>query len=166
MEFDIQEASSKAIVYTTHSCQTQTGGCDTSGCGYNAYRDSNDHAFWGQMIDVSKPVTIVTQFVGSGTLTEVKRLYVQNGKVTPAAKSLTDSYCNVNDYRSLRTIGESFTRGHVVVFSLWDWDGMRWMDGGNAGPCTSYNVAQVESSQPNLKVRWSNVKFGDIDSTY
>nr|BAB64563.2 endoglucanase 1 [Holomastigotoides mirabile] len=167
MEFDIQEASSKAIVYTTHSCQSQTGGCDTSGCGYNPYRDSNDHAFWGQTINVNQPVTIVTQFVGSGgSLTEVKRLYVQGGKVTPAAKSLSDSYCNVNDYRSLKTIGASFQRGHVVVFSLWDSDGMSWMDGGNAGPCTSYNVATVESSQPNLKVTWSNVKFGDIDSTY
>nr|BAF57392.1 putative glycosyl hydrolase family7 [uncultured symbiotic protist of Neotermes koshunensis] len=162
-EFDIQEASSKAIVYTSHACSSQTSGCDTSGCGYNPYRDSNDHAFWGTTINVNQPVTIVTQFIGSGSsLTEVKRLYVQGGKVTEAAKSLTaDGCCN-----NIRNIGPSFARGHVVVFSLWDSNGMSWMDGGNAGPCTSYNIDNVEKSSPNLKVTWSNIKYGDIDSTY
>jgi cellulase len=170
-EFDVQEASSKAMVFTAHTCMQQNGNCDASGCGYNPYRDSNDKTFWavGGKVDVSKPVTVVTQFVASGTkLSEVKRKYVQGGRVIEAAKSLTDAFCNWhgNDGRSLANMGDSLARGHVIVFSLWDSDGMGWMDGGNAGPCKSYNVASVEASQPNLKVTWSNVKFGDIDSTY
>nr|BAF57416.1 putative glycosyl hydrolase family7 [uncultured symbiotic protist of Mastotermes darwiniensis] len=169
-EFDIQEASSHAIVYTAHTCSTPTSGCDTSGCGYNPYRDSNDKTFWavGGKVDVSKPVTIVTQFVATGTtLTEIKRKYVQGGKAIEAAKSLSDTFCNWRGgTRSMASMGNSFNKGHVIVFSLWDGDGMSWMDGGNAGSCTSYNHNQVEATQPNLKVTWSNIKFGDIDSTY
>nr|BAF57380.1 putative glycosyl hydrolase family7 [uncultured symbiotic protist of Neotermes koshunensis] len=170
-EMDIQEASSKAMVFTAHCCQTSTSGCDTSGCGYNPYRDTKDKTFWavGGKVDVSKPVTIVTQFVGTGaSLTSIKRKYVQGGKAIDAAQDLNDKFCNWNGGggRSMSRLGASFTKGHVIVFSLWDSDGMSWMDGGNAGPCTSYNVKSVESSRPNLKVTWSNVKFGDIDSTY
>nr|BAF57426.1 putative glycosyl hydrolase family7 [uncultured symbiotic protist of Mastotermes darwiniensis] len=170
-EFDIQEASSKAMVFTAHTCQTPTNGCDSSGCGYNPYRDSKDKTFWavGGKVDVSKPVTVVTQFVSVGTsLSEVKRKYVQGGKVIEAAQSLNDKFCNWNggQGRSMSAMGASFTRGHVLVFSLWDGDGMSWMDGGNAGPCTSYSHTQVEATSPNLKVTWSNIKFGDIDSTY
>jgi cellulase len=170
-EFDIQEASSKAMVYTAHCCESKTH-CDTSGCGYNPYRDSGDRTFWavGGKVDVSKPVTVVTQFVGMGTLTEVKRLYVQGGKVTKAAQSLNDMFCKwpsgPGRVYSMANMGASFQKGHVVVFSLWASDGMSWMDGGNAGPCTSYNVNAIKTSQPNLKVTWSDVKFGDIDSTY
>nr|BAF57430.1 putative glycosyl hydrolase family7 [uncultured symbiotic protist of Mastotermes darwiniensis] len=169
-EFDIQEASSHAMVFTVHTCSTPTNGCDTSGCGYNPYRDSQDKTFWavGGKVDVSKPVTVVTQFVATGTtLTEIKRKYVQGGKVTEAAKSLSDKFCNYNGgTRTMANMGASFNRGHVLVFSLWDGDGMSWMDGGNAGSCTSYNVKQVEATSPNLKVTWSDVRFGDIDSTY
>jgi hypothetical protein len=168
-EFDIQEASSKATVYTSHTCERADGGCDSSGCGYTPYRDSNDHAFWGQTINVNQPVTIVTQFIGSGSaLTEVRRLYVQNGKVTKAAQSLSDSFCrySASDSKRFANMGASFARGHVVVFSLWDSNGMSWMDGGNAGPCTSYDINSVERNTPNLKVTWSNVKYGDIDTTY
>nr|BAF57385.1 putative glycosyl hydrolase family7 [uncultured symbiotic protist of Neotermes koshunensis] len=168
-EFDIQEASSKAMVFTSHVCEKIDGGCDSSGCGYNPYRDSKDHAFWGTTIDVTKPVTVVTQFIGTaGTMTEVRRLYVQGGKVIKAAQSLSDTFCHYSatDVHNMAHMGASFQRGHVIVFSLWDGNGMSWMDGGNAGPCTSYDVATIEKTRPNLKVTWSNVKFGDIDSTY
>nr|BAF57388.1 putative glycosyl hydrolase family7 [uncultured symbiotic protist of Neotermes koshunensis] len=170
-EMDIQEASSKAMVYTAHTCQSPTANCDSSGCGYNPYRDSQDKTFWavGGKVDVSKPVTVVTQFVTAGaSLTAIKRKYVQGGKTIEAAKQFDDKFCNWNGNqgRSMAAMGTSFARGHVLVFSLWDGDGMSWMDGGNAGPCTSYSKASVEASRPNLKVTWSNIKFGDIDSTY
>jgi cellulase len=169
-EFDIQEASSKAMVFTAHCCESKTH-CDTSGCGYNPYRDSGDKTFWGGTINVNVPVTVVTQFVGSGgTLSEIKRLYVQGGRTIKAAQSLNDVFCKWGTGQfaqySMAKMGASFQRGHVLVFSLWASDGMSWMDGGNAGPCRSYNVASIKASQPNLKVTWSNVKFGDIDSTY
>nr|BAF57395.1 putative glycosyl hydrolase family7 [uncultured symbiotic protist of Neotermes koshunensis] len=170
-EMDIQEASSKAMVFTAHCCQTSTSGCDTSGCGYNPYRDSKDKTFWavGGKVDVSKPVTIITQFIATGTtLTSIKRKYSQGGKVIEAVQDLNDKFCNWNGGggRSMARLGASFSKGHVIVFSLWAGDGMSWMDGGNAGPCTSYNVKSVEASRPNLKVTWSAIKFGDIDSTY
>jgi hypothetical protein len=168
-EFDIQEASSKGMVFTSHTCERSNGGCDSGGCGYNPYRDSKDHAFWGTTIDVKKPVTVVTQFLGAGGgLTEVKRLYVQGGKVIKAAQSLTDAFCHYGptDSHRLANMGASFARGHVIVFSLWDSNGMGWMDGGNAGPCTSYDTGTIEKTQPNLKVTWSSVKYGDLDSTY
>jgi cellulose 1,4-beta-cellobiosidase len=59
-------------------------------------------------IDTTKKFTIVTQFItsdgtSSGTLTEIRRLYVQNGNVIqnsvvnqpniPAINSITDSFC-------------------------------------------------------------------------
>jgi hypothetical protein len=168
-EFDIQEASSKAMVFTSHTCERADGGCDSGGCGYNPYRDSNDHSFWGQTVNVNQPITVVTQFIGSGSaLTEVRRLYVQGGKVINSPKSLTDSFCgySAGDSHRLANMGASFARGHVVVFSLWDSNGMSWMDGGNAGPCTSYDTGTIENNSPNLKVTWSNVKYGDLDSTY
>nr|BAB64553.1 endoglucanase 1 [Pseudotrichonympha grassii] len=169
-EFDIQEASKHAMVFTTHSCQQATSGCDSSGCGYNPYRDDNNHAFWGTTVNVNQPVTVVTQFRAdaSGNLNEVRRLYVQGGKTIESPKSLTDSFCHYNagDWHSLSNMGASFKKGHVLVFSLWDSDGMNWMDGGNNGGCTSYNINQLETSNPGLKVTWSNIKFGDLDSTY
>jgi hypothetical protein len=168
-EFDIQEASSKAIVFTSHGCMQIDGNCDASGCGYNPYRDSQDHAFWGTTIDVKKPVTVVTQFIANaGTMTEIRRLYVQGGKVIKAAQALTDTFCHYSatDFKNMAHVGQSFQRGHVIVFSLWDSAGMGWMDGGNSGPCKTYDIATIEKTQPNLKVTWSNVKFGDLDSTY
>nr|BAF57383.1 putative glycosyl hydrolase family7 [uncultured symbiotic protist of Neotermes koshunensis] len=173
-EFDIQEASSKAMVYTAHMCTSQNNGCDSSGCGYNPYRDSKAYNFWGGTIDVTKPVTVVTQFIGAGTsMSAVRRKYVQNGKVIDSPGMVNNSYCNWvhcqcpnGDWNPLIPMAGSFARGHVVVFSLWDGNGMMWMDGGNNGPCKSYDVASVEATRPNLKVTWSKVRFGDIDSTY
>ena len=171
-EFDIQEASSKAMVFTAHSCQAATGqGCDAAGCGYNPYRDSGLRTFWavGGTVDVSKPITVVTQFIGSGSVvTEVKRKYVQGGKVVNSPGSLTNAFCKwqPTNWQSLNGVGASFARGHVVVFSLWDSNGMGWMDGGNAGPCTRYDVATLEKTSPNLKVTWWDVKFGEMESTY
>nr|BAF57419.1 putative glycosyl hydrolase family7 [uncultured symbiotic protist of Mastotermes darwiniensis] len=170
-EFDIQEASSHAMVFTAHCCESAKH-CDTSGCGYNPYRDSKDYTFWGGTINVNSPVTVVTQFVGVGsTLSEIRRLYVQGGRTIKAAQSLNDAFCKwggagQNAAYSMAKMGASFQKGHVIVFSLWASDGMSWMDGGNAGTCKSYNVASVKASQPNLKVTWSNLKFGDMDSTY
>nr|BAF57379.1 putative glycosyl hydrolase family7 [uncultured symbiotic protist of Neotermes koshunensis] len=170
-EFDIQEANNKAMVYTTHGCSSPgqgVQGCDTSGCGYNVYRDSGNKAFWGTTINTAQKVTVVTQFVGSGaSLTEIRRRYVQGGKVIDVpdkTKYLNAAFCGA---QKISGIARSFVNGHVLVFSLWDSDGMSWLDGGNAGPCTgNERVAQIEDANPNAKVVWSNIKFGDIDTTY
>nr|BAF57462.1 putative glycosyl hydrolase family7 [uncultured symbiotic protist of Cryptocercus punctulatus] len=170
-EMDIQEANNKAMVYTMHTCQNtgvqaSNGQCDGNGCGINTYRD-NDKQFWGTTVNTAQKMTVVTQFLGSGTaVTQIKRLYVQNGKVIQSPGSITDSGCGNSGWHTLAHLGESFTKGHVLVFSLWDSNGMSWLDSGNNGPCGSYDINTIESQSPGLTVTWSNIKFGDIDSTY
>jgi hypothetical protein len=66
-----------------------SGTCDKDGCDFNSYRMGNT-SFLGpsKIVDTTKPFTIVTQFVGSGsTLTEIRRFYVQNGKLIPNSQS-------------------------------------------------------------------------------
>jgi hypothetical protein len=187
-EFDIQEANNKAMVYTTHTCQglgqmANGGACDNGGCGFNAYR-YGDHQFWGTSVNVNQKMTIVTQFKASGgTLNEIRRLYVQGGKViqNPTVNvynggnydSIIAGFCQTaghetTGWHSLGHMGESFAKGHVLVFSLWDSDDMGWLDGQNNeyGPCDNPSKASIEAAHPDMTVTWSNVKFGDIDSTY
>jgi cellulose 1,4-beta-cellobiosidase len=66
-----------------------SGICDPDGCDFNSYR-MGDTSFLGpgKTVDTSQKFTIVTQFIGSGsTLTEIKRFYVQGGKVIPNSQS-------------------------------------------------------------------------------
>jgi cellulase len=193
-EFDIAEANTRANVFTTHPCNRlgvgtrSTISCQQDGCGFNAYRYGAKQ-FWGPgssyTVDTSKPMTVITQFLGTGTLTEIRRLYKQGGKLIQNAKplvyntasydSLTDAFCktaghSVTPTTSLAQMGKSFDAGHVLIFSLWDAvDGMGWLDASEYGPCpggTADSAATIEARSPNLKVVYSNVKFGDIDSTY
>lgn len=61
--------------------------CDKDGCDFNSFR-MGDESFFGNglQVDTSKPFTVVTQWITSdntsnGDLVEIRRLYVQNGKV-------------------------------------------------------------------------------------
>jgi len=129
-EMDIWEANSQSTQLTPHSCsckgQTRCSGidcgdnasnqrndgiCDKDGCDFNPYR-LGQHMFYGPnssyTIDTSKPFTVVTQFIttdgtDSGDLKEIRRKYVQNGKVidNPSVtfgvqkfNSITDEFCN------------------------------------------------------------------------
>merc|ERR1712174_88106 len=107
-------------------------------------------------VDTLKPMTLVTQFLttdgtDSGDLSEIRRFYVQDGKVihSPSSTilgaddsdSITDAFCDakkdlfgdIKDYQEhggMKGMGESLDRGHVMVFSLWD-DvevNMLWLD--------------------------------------
>jgi len=94
----------------------------------------------GMTLDTSKKMTVVTQFIGSGsTLTDIKRFYVQNGVVFKnsdsaiegvSGNSITDEFCDAQktafgDTSSFKTLGglngmaASLARGHVLVMSLW-----------------------------------------------
>ncbi|CAK5270476.1 unnamed protein product [Mycena citricolor] len=174
-EMDIWEANKFDTAYTPHSCsvvgQTMCTGtdcgvgsdrykalCDKDGCDFNSYR-WGDSSFFGPglKVDTTKPVTVVTQFLTNdntttGTLSEIRRLYVQGGKViqNSAAKtpgltqfdSVTDAFCNAqknitgdtNSFEArggLGTMSASLKRGMVLALSLWDDDavGMLWLDG-------------------------------------
>ena len=106
-------------------------------------------------IDTTQKITVVTQFVtadgtDTGTLSEIRRFYVQNGKVVPNSQStiagatgnsITDSWCaaqktafgDTNTFAQLgglAQLGKAFQKGMVLVLSIWD-DyavNMLWLD--------------------------------------
>jgi len=187
VEMDIWEANSMAAAYTPHPCtvegQTRCEGndcgdgknryggvCDKDGCDFNSFR-MGDMNFLGTgsnfPVDTTKPFTVITQFISSdgtssGNLTEIRRLYRQNGKVVsnskvnfpsvPAFDSVTDKMCDTmktffgdtNDFTKkggLSAMGGSLSRGMVLVLSLWDDYAvhMLWLDSNfptNANPST------------------------------
>jgi cellulose 1,4-beta-cellobiosidase len=74
----------------------------------------------GMTLDSSKKMTVVTQFIGSGSsLTDIKRFYVQNGVVFAnsdstvegiSGNSITDSFCDAQkevfgDNKSFQRLG-------------------------------------------------------------
>ena len=225
---DIWEANSQAAAYTPHNCANQglyecTGAacgnnpssgrysapCDKDGCDFNSWRMGNETFFGpGMTVDTTKPFTVVTQFITSdgtatGTLTEIRRIYEQNGVVIQnsnvdipgmsAGNSITDQFCNQqktafvneNEFETmggLAAMGTALKGGMVLVMSLWDDYSvdMLWLDsdypttaspstpGISRGPCstTSGNPPQVESQSGSAKVIFSNIKVGDLGSTY
>jgi cellulose 1,4-beta-cellobiosidase len=171
-EMDIWEANKISAAYTPHPCsvteQTRCTGtdcgigarysslCDADGCDFNSYR-MGDTSFFGpgKTVDTSKPFTVVTQFITAdgtttGTLSEIRRFYVQNGKVIPNSQStvtgvtgnsLTDTFCaaqktafgDQNIFATkggLAKIGKSLAKGMVLVMSIWDdhTANMLWLD--------------------------------------
>jgi len=133
--------------------------CDKDGCDYNNYR-MGAHEFYGEgsgfEVNTEKPMTVVTQFLthdgtDTGKLSEIKRFYVQDGKViknseatlagAAAGDSVTDDVCaaqkeafgDKNDFAlkgGLEKMGEALDRGMVLVLSLWDDSqvNMLWLD--------------------------------------
>ncbi|KAK1532157.1 glycosyl hydrolase family 7 [Colletotrichum costaricense] len=203
-EMDIWEANSRSAHLAPHPCN-QTGVylcegedcafegiCDKNGCAWNPYRVNQDD-FYGRGsgfdVDTTRPFTVITQFPANeaGVLTEIHRLYIQDGHLIrsevvnntdlPQVNYLNDEFCAATGSRRFmdlgahREMGESFDRGVVLAFSIW-WDaggGMRWLDGApEAGPCNETegfpeNVVKVE---PNPVVTFSNIKWGELGSTF
>ena len=216
---DIWEAKQISAAYTPHPCSPGaatactgtacTSTCDQAGCDFNSYRMGNNSFYGpGKTIDTTKVFTVVTQFItdtgtAAGNLKEIRRQYVQNGKVIansnsniagiPAGNSITDSFCaaqktafgDTNTFASkggLTAMGNAFKAGMVLVLSIWD-DyavNMLWLDsdypttadaskpGVARGTCatTSGAPADVEASAANAYVTYSNIKYGDIGSTF
>ena len=204
IEMDIWEANAVATQLTPHPCNItglyecsgglcgSDGVCDESGCGFNPY-SLGAHDYYGpslnDTIDTTKPLTVVTQFLtddntSQGTLNQIRRLYVQDGKVIQNAAvqfdnqtidSLTPSYCTSDDadfdkLGGMPQMGKALGSGMVLIFSIWNTDSgfMSWLDGGSAGPCNSTegNPTIIEEQDPGTSVTFSNIKWGDIGSTY
>ncbi|KAG5651304.1 hypothetical protein H0H81_009129 [Sphagnurus paluster] len=225
-EMDIWEANSVAAAFTPHPCtasglQRCTGNacggtanrygsiCDPDGCDFNSYR-MGDTGYYGKglKVDTSKKFTVVTQFItntgtATGTLSEIRRLYVQNGKIIQHSKtnipgmatydSITTAFCNAqktafgdrnsfNEKGGMANMSKAAANGMVLVLSIWDdhTANMLWLDssyptngdpskpGIKRGTCatSSGTPSDVENSVPNSSVTFSNIKFGDIGSTY
>jgi len=176
-EMDIFEANREAGAFTAHPCKHpaqavcegdeecgnkdtgDVGWCDKDGCGFSTYRLGHEK-FWGAgdeyTVDTTRPMTIVTQFVTTdgtddGDLKEIRRFYIQDGKVikNPKAKTLNASTSAIDDamcqeqldlfntsYRGftelggLKAMGGALKRGMVLSMSIWDDDfgRMLWLD--------------------------------------
>ena len=223
---DIWEANSRATAYTPHPCNITglykctgalcgTGNkygsvCDKDGCDFNPYRLGQlSYYSPNATVNTSRKFTIVTQFLtttgdATGDLREIRRLYVQDGKIIENAQvqvqgidrgnSLTDEFCvqekktfgAVNAFASqggLKGMGQALRRGMVLVFSVWNdnTSNMKWLDGtwpANAdptkepgtgrGPCkaTEGTSEQIMASASRIQVKFSNVKSGEIGSTF
>lgn len=202
---DIWEANEYATSIAPHNCNatglyacngtecSYDGVCDEWGCGYNPYVLGN-HQYYGPglKVDTSRTVTVVTQFPAvNGVLTEIRRLYIQDGRIianaavnttgtasanSTAVNSITDAYCTnpgnprFEDLGGLPAMGKALSRGMVLIFSIW-WDVggyMNWLDSGNAGPCnaTEGNTDVIRIVQPDPTVTFSQIKWGEIGSTY
>ncbi|KAH8890637.1 putative endo-beta-1,4-glucanase celB [Thozetella sp. PMI_491] len=163
------------------------GVCSHTGCGFNAYAQGIKNFYAkGGTVDTSKPFTVVTQFISADNtsisdLVEIRQLYVQGGKVihSPQAvsgkgNSLTDAFCaNSTAFATrggIKLMGESLKRGMVLIFSIWNADDgfMGWLDQGNNGPCnaTEGDPKNIKANTPGTSVTFSNIKWGDIDTTY
>lgn len=162
-----------------------------------------DKTFYGKgkTVDTSKKMTVVTQFIGS-PLKEIKRFYVQDGKVIPNSESkidgvkgnsITPEFCDAQkkafgDRDPFKELGgfpsmsKALGGGMVLVMSLWDdhYSDMSWLDSSfpydkdpNApgiarGECAkdAGKPETVEANGSNIEVTFSNIKFGDIGSTF
>jgi cellulase len=169
------------------------GVCDKNGCGQNPYVLGNKN-FYGTgknfKVDTSRPFTVVTQFPtdNTGKLKQINRLYVQDGRVIQnptvnitysgpqGINYINSGYCNATgaarfqDLGGLTEMGEALGRGMVLAMSIW-WDAggfMNWLDSGNAGPCnaTEGDPNVIQKVQSNLNVRFSEIKWGEIGSTF
>ncbi|KAJ7267826.1 exoglucanase-type cellulase [Mycena rebaudengoi] len=211
-EMDIWE-DKNAAAYTPHICTsnglTQCTGtdcgdgdlrydgiCDKDGCDFNSYR-MGDKTFLGPglTVNTNQKFTIVTQFIAnnnsiSGMLTEIRRLYVQSGKVIQnsnsaiagvTGSSIIDAFCNAQktafgdtngfeDRGGLAAMGRALGRGMVLALSMY-WLDSTYPTNGDAskpgilrGPCstTSGDPKTVESQQGSSSVTYSNIRFGDI----
>jgi cellulose 1,4-beta-cellobiosidase len=199
---DIWEANRISNAFTTHGCLENgpftcsgtgcQGQCDGNGCGFNPFHQGNTQFYSpGLTIDTTKTFTIVTQFITddnstSGELVEIRRLYVQNGRIfqnpdtnvtgMPPYNSISQDFCddqikimkatNLFDQTGgMKPLNTAFKTGMVLIFSLWDdpSGGMTWLDGPGAGTCPG---GLDTSGGPSINVTFSNIKFGNIGSTF
>ncbi|PSN60342.1 cellobiohydrolaseI [Corynespora cassiicola Philippines] len=225
-EMDIWEANGISTAYTPHPCsidgqyrcegiecgdgdQRYDGVCDKDGCDFNAFRMGNQEFYGpGKTVDTTKKFTVVTQFITSdgtdtGTLSEIRRIYVQDGQVIQNSVSsvpgvtetnaLSDQFCDeqkaafgdqthFQELGAHAEMGASLGRGAVLALSIWDdhFAHMLWLDsnyptdadpaqpGVARGTCpiTSGVPAEVEVENADASVKFSNIKWGAIDSTY
>jgi len=134
------------------------GYCDKNGCDFATTR-MGDRDFYGPgskfKLDTTKPMTVVTQFItddgtDSGTVNEVRRHYVQNGKkienphfdlLGNKHDSITQQFCedwvgttkdgtNFIQKGGMTDVDRSLEKGVVLVMSLWDdhFANMLWLD--------------------------------------
>ncbi|ORY11399.1 cellobiohydrolase I-I [Clohesyomyces aquaticus] len=214
-EMDLWEANSVSAAYTPHVCTKDgpircsgtecgdgddryKGVCDKDGCDFNSYR-MGDTSFYGKglTVDTSKKFTVVTQFItadgtDTGKLSEIRRIYVQGGKViknsvskvsgVTATDSITDKFCteqkaafgdqNVfGQMGGMAQMGGPIGRGMVLALSVWDDHAvnMLWLDStfptDKTGPGVARGTCAVTSGVPSdieVSAASSSVTYSNI----
>ncbi|KAK3492493.1 glycoside hydrolase [Neurospora hispaniola] len=89
--------------------------------------------------------------------------------------ALTEGYCSARDFdhharlSGLKTMGEALGRGMVMVLSIWNSErhSMAWLNAGKNGSCQDGEgkPERIVKKTPNVTVTFSNIRWGDIDST-
>ncbi|KFA62033.1 hypothetical protein S40285_02112 [Stachybotrys chlorohalonatus IBT 40285] len=211
-EMDIWEANSISTAYTPHPCEDNSyhicdsddcggtyspiryaGDCDPDGCDFNSWRQGN-RTFYGPgsgfTIDTNQRVTVVTQFhTTGGELSDIRRFYVQNGRVIansestlgPSGNSITQDFCDAQktafgdeDIFNLRgglaQMGRA-AESMVLVMSIWDdyHSNMLWLDStfpvDATGPGSSRGSCPITSGVPaevEAEFPDANVVFSNI----
>ncbi|KAK4235475.1 glycoside hydrolase family 7 protein [Achaetomium macrosporum] len=171
-EMDIWEANSISTAVTPHPCTTigqhrcegddcggthsddrYGGTCDPDGCDFNAYRQGvKDFYGPGMTVDTTKKFTVVTQFIkgSNGELSEIKRFYVQDGRVIAnpdsaiegnPGNSITPDLCKsqkvafgdgdvFEENGGFAQFSKGLATPMMLVMSLWDdhYANMLWLD--------------------------------------
>jgi len=197
-EVDIWEANRAATALTLHpcnlngpqscqgdQCSVRQGVCDKQGCLFNADLMGNP-GFFGPgpkyTVDTTKPLTVVTQWfttdgTDKGDLSDVRRIYMQDGKVIYNSNAttfgveardnkLTDKLCQASKNGSfdsftknggMKSLGHSMDRGMVLAMSLWfdQSSGSGWLVPSNA-------PKPDPSAFPGSYVVMSNFMYGEI----
>ncbi|CAN8098350.1 unnamed protein product [Discula destructiva] len=138
----------------TYSSDRYAGTCDPDGCDFNPYRQGNTSFYGAEAsgVDTTKVFTVVTQFLtdDAGSLSEIKRFYVQDGVTIANAESdmpdvsgnsITTDFCTAQKAATNSTdsfkanggmagMGDALGNGMVLVMSLWDdhYSNMLWLD--------------------------------------
>lgn len=164
----------------TYSDDRYAGTCDADGCDFNSYR-MGDQTFYGEglTVDTSSVFTVVTQFItdsgdDSGTLSEIKRFYVQDGTVIPNSESkiegvtgnsVNEEFCTAQkeafgddnvfaDHGGFAGMSAGMEQGMVLVMSVWDdhYANMLWLDStyptDGSGPGYERGPCDVDSGVP------------------
>jgi cellulose 1,4-beta-cellobiosidase len=189
---DIWEANSVSQAFTPHPCKSPKpvickgaacgngdgdrykAECDKDGCDFASYRWGAKEFFGpSKTVDSTKKFTVITQFITSdgtdtGPLSEIRRIYVQDGKtikneavkipgLAKPADSITQDFCDatkkatgdVNDFKikgGMKGMDAALEKGMVLVFSLWDdhMAQMNWLDSNYppTKPATAFGVAR------------------------
>jgi cellulose 1,4-beta-cellobiosidase len=144
---------------------------------------THDNSDSGEVVEVRR------KYVQDGVVIDTPKINIAGKEFD----SITDEFCHAakewtsdpNDYSKkggLSRMSKAFDKGMVLVMSLWDdaAAGMLWLDGdfpkdkpstdpGVArGPCgpDSGNPDKVRREHPDAYVTYSNIRYGEIDSTY
>jgi cellulase len=146
---------------------------------------TDDNTASGSLIDVRRSyrqgnrtienavATAASGYEGLDSVTAVSSVF-HSHRFLYHKLTIFQEYCDAKSAEGKRlggldAQGRALERGSVLIFSIWNSDGdfMNWMDSGDAGPCnaTEGNPELILANQPDTHVNFSNVRWGDIDST-